>query len=781
MSIKNEFCQVFEMELKRKLSERSKSTIDEIRLLLNSFKFYDLDYIGIIDKTQWIRGILKTGLTGFSEKDLLSIFPFYDQNNSGFIDYKNFSNYLYGREQLNPLPKTPKINLFEPYNNISNKSISYNNEFKSNFNSYNYNNYNNYILNQNLYRQNQNINNQNINVMKNQTNYIKNNEKISKRMEMKKFFDELLLKFRNRINTNNGLTFYTFAQKLKAYEINNKINLNDLIQIIKEMRLDLTENNIKNFFYFLDINEMNFINIDDIILKIRGELNEERKLYLLNKFSLIDKLHKGVISINYMKIIYKNNAKFHPDVIKGIKSEDIVYNQFRQTLELYLDVNKILNEMLTKEQFIDYYWGISSSIPDDIYFQDILNGIWDLSKLYNINNDNKNTNIRNNEPRYFGNYNNFNKSNNYSNIRNNNRIMSKSISTPEIISENNIKIPYNNIRNYMFNENIKNEIKENIRYNEIEENKNIKSISDPYYRPRITPGNKGIKMFKKIIYNPITKEVLYSDNFNRENNYNNQNENNIKVPYKQYKNNIYLFDEDKYKQQKLIDLFNLFRNEIISKGVKAIFTLQKILYEFNTDYHPNLISFDNFCMMFQKLDIKSINIDGIQKIFHIFDKNNSGYINYDNFFKGVVGYMGRNRQEIVRKIYEFLKKDENGNIFVVDFKRIFNANKYNEIFGGEKTKEYIYYEFIDNLEIFLNYRNKLYNKNLNNILNYDDFLRFFDQVSMYIDTDNLFEKYINSCWNLNINNKNNSIDSRIQYNIRKSNNMIKTGSQIMNW
>ena len=186
-------------------------------------------------------------------------------------------------------------------------------------------------------------------------------------------------------------------------------------------------------------------------------------------------------------------------------------------------------------------------------------------------------------------------------------------------------------------------------------------------------------------------------------------------------------------------------------------------------------------MMFQKLDIKSINIDGIQKIFHIFDKNNSGYINYDNFFKGVVGYMGRNRQEIVRKIYEFLKKDENGNIFVVDFKRIFNANKYNEIFGGEKTKEYIYYEFIDNLEIFLNYRNKLYNKNLNYILNYDDFLRFFDQVSMYIDTDNLFEKYINSCWNININNKNNSIDSRIQYNIRKSNNMIKTGSQIMNW
>ena len=287
-------------------------------------------------------------------------------------------------------------------------------------------------------------------------------------------------------------------------------------------------------------------------------------------------------------------------------------------------------------------------------------------------------------------------------------------------------------------------------------------------------------MFKKIIYNPITKELLYSDNFNekynRENN-NNPNDNRIKSPVKQYKNNIYLFDEDKYNHQKLMDLFNKFKKEIISKGEKSIFTLQKILYEFNTDYHPNLISFDNFCTLFQKLDIKNINVDGIQKIFKIFDINNTGYINYDTFFKNIVGYMGRNRQELVRKIYEILKKDENGNIFVYDLKRLFNANKYNEIFGGLKAKEYVYYEFIDNLEIFLNYRNKLYNKNLSNILDYNDFLRFFDQISMYIDDDNIFENYIYSCWN--INNKYNNMDSKITYNNR--NNMIRTGSQIMNW
>ena len=809
MSIKNEFCQIFEIELKRKLSERAKSTIDEIRLLLNSFKFYDLDYIGIIDKIQWVRGILKAGLTGFSENDLLSIFLYYDPNNSGFIDYKNFANYLYEREQLNPLPKKPIIDVFKPYvpynnNNINNISYNYNNtnNIKNNINIYNNNNNNKLynIYNNNNFQNNENkynINNNNyINTPKMNFN-ITNNDNMSngddkllhkkqislKEEEMKKFFEFLILKFRNRININNGITFYIFAKKLKSYEVNNKINLNDLIQIFKEMRLDFTENDVKNFFYMMDINQMNFINIYDIINIIKGKMSQERKLHVLNKFEIIDKSKKGEIDINFMKIIYRNNSKYHPDVINGIKTEDIIYGQFRQTLELFLDINKILNEKMTREEFVDYYTGISAAIPDDIYFQDILNGIWDLSKLYNINNnDDRNIN-KINYNNGINNYDNYMGNNYFQNYNiPKNKYMNKSLSTPEIKSEAFPFTPYNNNNILQKNYKDNNNMNENKRYNNnntFNNNKNINSISDPYYRPRITPGNKGIKLFKKIIYNPITKELLYSDNNNEQNN--KSNENTIKSPMKRYKNNIYLFDEDKYKQQKLIELFNSFRNEIISKGEKTIFTLQKILYEFNNDYHPNLISFDNFCILFQKLNIKNINIEGIKNIFGIFDKNNSGYIDYDYFFKSVVGYMGRNRQPMIRNIYDSIKKDQNGNIFVVDFKKLFNANKYNDIFGGQKTKEYIYYEFIDNLEIFLNYRNKLYNKNLSNVLNYDDFLRFFDQISMYINNDDVFENYINFCWNSNINDYKNNYYSNYNNNRKNRNAMIRTGSQIIDW
>ena len=810
MSIKNEFCQIFEYELKKKLSERSKSTIDEIRLLVNSFKFYDLDYIGIIDKNQWVRGILKTGLAGFTENDLLSIFPYYDKNNSGLIDYKNFSNYLYGREQLNPLQKEPNVNMFQPYNNISIKNSSYNKHNSNNNNNYDINN--DYSNNQNTFNKNNTyLNNQNnLNTRLKNNNIIDKKDIISKEEQIKNYFESLLMKIKNKIHTNNGITFYVFAKKLKLYEVNNKINLTDLIQIFKEMKLDLTENDIKNFFLIIDYNQMKFIDVNDIIKIIKGQMNQQRKILVMNKFNIIDKTQKGEVNTNFLKIMYKNNAKYHPDVIQGTKTEDAKYNQFRQTLELFLDINKILNEILTKEQFIDYYSGISASISDDKYFEDILNAIWDLTKLYSNgsvkdNNNNYNNNIykdNNHGPNnykvnsYFDNYNNY--TNNLQ--KNNKRYLSKSLSTPHINAQKYVQTPYynnNNLKNNILqmNSNNLNSINtpnnlynnENNRYNQNfnrEEKSymnNINSISDPYYRPRITPGGKGIKIFKKIIYNPITKELLYSNNFNEK--YNNEqnvvNKDINQSTMKRYKNNKFIFDEDKYKEQILIELFNKFRNEIISKGEQSIFTLQNILNKFNTDYHPNLISFDNFCDLFQELDIKNCNIDEIKIIFEYFEQNNKGYINYDNFFKYLVGYMGRNRQVLVRQIYDSLRKDQNGNVFVVDFKKLFNADKYNEIFCGKKSKEYVYYEFIDNLETFLNYRNKLYNKNLSSILNYDDFLRFFDQISMYINSDETFEKYINTCWKSNIYTSN---ENNINYNNMKYKNaMIRTGSQIINW
>ena len=158
--------QIFEYELKRKLSQRAKISSDEMKILLNVFRFFDLNYTGIINKDQWIQGILRTGLTGFSLNDLDSLFSLYDKNNSGQIDYKNFCGFLYGREQLNPLSNNEQSLIIQQdysiNNNINNSNQNQKNQENESesMNNSNLNLHHNFSQNNSI---NLEINDQNLN------------------------------------------------------------------------------------------------------------------------------------------------------------------------------------------------------------------------------------------------------------------------------------------------------------------------------------------------------------------------------------------------------------------------------------------------------------------------------------------------------------------------------------------------------------------------------------------------------------------------------------------
>ena len=202
--------------------------------------------------------------------------------------------------------------------------------------------------------------------------------------------------------------------------------------------------------------------------------------------------------------------------------------------------------------------------------------------------------------------------------------------------------------------------------------------------------------------------------------------------------------------QKFYEVITKIKNQIISKGNKSIFNMQKILLKFSEDINESLITFDDLCNLFEVLEI---NITG-EEVELIFDELNGrkiGYINYDSLIKNIIGCsLNRRRQNIITNLYYSLNNDNNHNfIYIEDLKRIFNPGGYNYIFGENKNNEFIYYDYIDNLDIFINYINKLRGENLNT-LNYEEFLRYFEQVSMYFMNDEFFEDYIKSCWYINI-------------------------------
>ena len=156
----------FEDVLHKKLSKRSKSKNSEIQLLVNAFRFYDLDDKGIINKEDFSKVFGRIGLNGYSKNHLYQIFDIYDVNGVGYLDYINLIEYLYGLSTFQPLTQS---------------SIS-NNQIQSNVNTNNYMNHNNNgisyqeqilgMRNQNynqIYNQyfNQNVNNDYQNIERN--------------------------------------------------------------------------------------------------------------------------------------------------------------------------------------------------------------------------------------------------------------------------------------------------------------------------------------------------------------------------------------------------------------------------------------------------------------------------------------------------------------------------------------------------------------------------------------------------------------------------------------
>ena len=107
-------------------------------------------------------------------------------------------------------------------------------------------------------------------------------------------------------------------------------------------------------------------------------MNSLRKMLVGKAFNIMDKDKSGVLDINDLKGVY--NAKFHPDVKSGKRSEDEILGEFLETFETHHNIlkNGVRDQRVTKEEWEEYYNSISASIDSDEYFEVMMNSAWNL-------------------------------------------------------------------------------------------------------------------------------------------------------------------------------------------------------------------------------------------------------------------------------------------------------------------------------------------------------------------------------------------------------------------
>lgn len=771
----SELREIFEYELKTKLTEKAKSSISEYKTLLNCFKYYDINNEGYADESMWINAILKTGITGFSQNDLQQIYKTYVSNNNNSINYQEFCKYIFGKENLD------KISYVQMRNKVVKNDL---NKLNTNFQNIDLNKYNrNYYNKQKEY---ENVSGK----------YQENN------------YENLINKFKEKININNGMNYYSFVKSLKENQeaLSQSVSIDELSISIQQLHLGISSNDIYEFFNYLDTDKIGRISTNDILNIIKEPINEKRQLILNQAFKSLDTEKKGEISITKLKNSF--NAKDHPDILDKNKTEDEIYNQFCYTLDIFIRLNNITTYIINQRQFIDYYSGISPSIKNDDDFERIIKKVWNMEKkpekkknYYNIIYKNVYEEYpddsemgmnsiffgesHSRRPKYDYNYdyleefyksssdipNKYNINNDKINKYKNKAKVYLRNNTQDNLKQSTINVPQRNI---------------NLNINKINEMNtlNNKNIQKRYflYESDAPKDNGGIIIFKKRRYNPITDEYIKETNSFDNGNGNNvikkmindvtesininpqQNEEIIKEEINEEQNDNNTLNEQIPLNNIHINNYSTkgnnallaFKKILISRGIKGIFRFQKMLSIYDRK-STGLISFDNFYTIFQSNYI-NIPLSDIKSIFSLFDKNKNNnqeindssqyYIKYDDLLKSLIGNMSNKRKILIQKVFNSFNKNQNGKILITDIKNRFNPGGHPDVVGGVKTENKILSEFLDALETFREYNHNLHGGYDFN-MSFQEFNEFHNEISMTIEDDNYFENMINNCYNMN--------------------------------
>ena len=197
----------------------------------------------------------------------------------------------------------------------------------------------------------------------------------------------------------------------KIMDDDNSKNLNmyEFCKALSDYGLGFSKTEQQSLFSYFDVDNSGTIVYDEFIRAVRGPMNMARKKIVAQAYKSLDKDGNGWVDINDIRGVY--NARKHPDVLSGKKTEDQILEEFLETFETAHSMreNGAPDHVVTKEEFEEYYNNISCSIDDDMYFMLMINNAWKLTEESRKGQGTKGWASENAQPRAKGDNNIFNR------------------------------------------------------------------------------------------------------------------------------------------------------------------------------------------------------------------------------------------------------------------------------------------------------------------------------------------------------------------------------------
>ena len=151
-----------------------------------------------------------------------------------------------------------------------------------------------------------------------------------------------------------------------------QLTKDELYYGLRDYGVDLTPREMKVVMTYFDRDKSGTISFDEFLRGIRGDMNPRRLALVNQAFDILDKTGDGEVTVEDLRDVY--SVEKHPGVLEGKLTPDQALAEF---LDQWDTVDK--DGIVTREEFAEYYAGISASIDGDDYFELMIRNAWHIS------------------------------------------------------------------------------------------------------------------------------------------------------------------------------------------------------------------------------------------------------------------------------------------------------------------------------------------------------------------------------------------------------------------
>lgn len=191
---------------------------------------------------------------------------------------------------------------------------------------------------------------------------------------------QLMERFREKLakRGNRGIMGLGRSFKIADDDRSGNLGMEEFQKAIHDFRVGFNPSQSQKLFAVFDRDGSGTIDYDEFLRGVRGAMNDFRKGLAMKAYKIMDKDGSGVIEIDDIRQRY--NAKMHPDVKAGKKTEDEILYEFIDTFEQHHSENKddTRDGRVTQGEWIEYYNNVSMSVDRDDYFELMMNQTWNL-------------------------------------------------------------------------------------------------------------------------------------------------------------------------------------------------------------------------------------------------------------------------------------------------------------------------------------------------------------------------------------------------------------------